>query len=123
MAITPAQQKGVIPVDGNGQPTYSHNVKNWRVGRVTVTAGAWVSLGDGLPRGNILLQSVATNTSNIILAPTNDGTHSNDPADDTCGLELTPGISSEPNFTSNLPIYARVEAGGADCRLTVLEAE
>lgn len=112
---------GVVSTDGKGNPTGTVSVRNWRSYRVDVTAGAWVLIGDGAPRNYIVIASPTTNVPNIILSHANTGV-SNDPANDTCGLDLTPGTSKELAMTANLKVYARVATGGAACRLSIAEA-
>ena len=117
----PKAPAGSLPRDGQGTPSQTTAVKEWRTRRLTITDAAWTLLDDGSPRSSILIQSSSINSATVIIAPDPDN-YSNVLTDPACGIELAPGNAIEPDATANLKHYARVVPGGSNCTLGVSEA-
>ncbi len=112
---------GQVARDANNYPVENLSVKNFRASMVAVTASGWSYLGDLLPRNHLLVVSPDTNTAKVILAP-NNTTASNDLTNAACGIPLSPDRSLPFDFTENIPVYARVVAAGAACKIYIAES-
>lgn len=118
--LTPKDPAGALPKDASGNPSSEVSVNEWRPYRKNVLEASWTKLGDGQPRAHIAIQNLST-TDTVILAP-NDTDHSNDPTNDTCGLEIAPSQGITLHFTENVEVFARVQLGGSDLRVSVAES-
>ena len=112
---------GALARDARQHDTEFVSVREWRTARLDVPENAWVLVGTDERRNHILLQAPLANVSDIIISHTNDATTSNNPASDLCGLTLRPGASVAFSITPNLPVYARVQAGGTAGRIAYAE--
>jgi len=120
MAITTKDQSSQLAKDSTGKIVEGVSLINWRPSRKDVTAGAWVDLSDGNPRSAIYIKNTSA-TDTVIIAP-DDTNYSNDPTNDTCGIEILPGKAIEPSFGAKLGVFARTQVGGGTVRLIIVES-
>jgi hypothetical protein len=114
---------GFMTRDGRGDTVELLSVRNWRPATIFLSAGQWTLLGDGAPRGAILIKAPITNGSNVILShSTLSAVTSNDPTSVLCGMPLSPGENVPLSFTENLAVYGRIVAGGSAGKVHVAEA-
>lgn len=114
---------GYMTRDGRGDTVELLSVRNWRASTAFLSAGEWTLLGDGAPRGAILIEAPTSNANNVILSHSNlSASASNDPTSTLCGIPLAPGANVPLSFTENLKVYARIVAGGASGKVHIAEA-
>lgn len=121
MSDTVPRNAGLLSRDAKGTPVETMSTREWAPKSVAVTNAAWVRLDAGTPRNHLLVNTLPTATSILILAPAETG-YSNDLTNAACGIPISPGSSIELDFTDNLPVWGRVEVGGAALRAFVAEA-